>query len=198
VSSTSFAVDLQDIHFVLFDQLGMDRKLAQHGKFADLDRDVYEATLAETKRIAEEVLGPINRIGDRVGDIHAAGGEDRVPQRGHGLILRQVRKHLPRPARRRGRHQVPVDREAGDQFQRGPIGDAARLVRARHLRRVLAGQQRRILSHHRQPRGSTLTIKPIGEKIAALGLIQQESLPLRNGAKLYFHNSPSSAILAME
>jgi len=53
-------------------------------------------------------------------------------------------------------------------------------------------------NHHRQPRGSTLTIKPIGEKIAALGLIQQESLPLRNGAKLYFHNSPSSAILAME
>lgn len=67
MSSTSFAVDLQDIHFVLFDQLGMDRKLAQHGKFADLDRDVYEATLTETKRIAEEVLGPINRIGDRVG-----------------------------------------------------------------------------------------------------------------------------------
>jgi alkylation response protein AidB-like acyl-CoA dehydrogenase len=67
VSSTSFAVDLHDIHFVLFDQLGMDRKLAQHGKFADLDRDVYEATLTETKRLAEEVLGPINRIGDRVG-----------------------------------------------------------------------------------------------------------------------------------
>ena len=67
MSSTSFAVDLHDIHFVLFDQLGMDRKLAQHGKFADLDRDVYEATLTETKRLAEEVLGPINRIGDRVG-----------------------------------------------------------------------------------------------------------------------------------
>jgi len=40
VSSTSFAVDLQDIHFVLFDQLEMDRKLGRHGKYADLDRDV--------------------------------------------------------------------------------------------------------------------------------------------------------------
>jgi alkylation response protein AidB-like acyl-CoA dehydrogenase len=67
VSSTSFAVDLHDIHFVLFDQLEMDKKLASHGKFADLDRDVYEATLTETKRIAEEVLGPINKTGDRVG-----------------------------------------------------------------------------------------------------------------------------------
>ena len=67
MSSTSFAVDLQDIHFVLFDQLEMDRKLAQHGKYADLDREVYAATLTETKRIAEEVLGPINKVGDRVG-----------------------------------------------------------------------------------------------------------------------------------
>lgn len=67
MSSTSFAVDLQDIHFVLFDQLEMDRKLGQHGKYADLDREVYAATLTETKRIAEEVLGPINKSGDRVG-----------------------------------------------------------------------------------------------------------------------------------
>ena len=67
VSSTSFAVDLQDIHFVLFDQLEMQRKLAQHGRYAELDRDVYEATLAEAKRLAEEVLGPINKTGDRVG-----------------------------------------------------------------------------------------------------------------------------------
>ncbi len=67
MSSTSFAVDLQDIHFVLFDQLAMDQKLAQHGKYADLDREVYEATLTESKRLAEEVLGPINKTGDRVG-----------------------------------------------------------------------------------------------------------------------------------
>ncbi|MBK7826134.1 MAG: acyl-CoA dehydrogenase family protein [Nannocystis sp.] len=67
MSSTSFAVDLQDIHFVLFDQLEMQRKLGQHGRYAELDRDVYEATLAEAKRLAEEVLGPINKTGDRVG-----------------------------------------------------------------------------------------------------------------------------------
>ena len=52
---------------MLFDQLQMDQKLAQHGKYADLDREVYEATLAESKRLAEEVLGPINKTGDRVG-----------------------------------------------------------------------------------------------------------------------------------
>ena len=64
VSSTSFAVDLQDIHFVLFDQLEMQQKLAQHGRYAELDRDVYEATLAEAKRLAEEVLDDMDGTGD--------------------------------------------------------------------------------------------------------------------------------------
>ncbi|HEY0138457.1 MAG TPA: acyl-CoA dehydrogenase family protein, partial [Nannocystis sp.] len=79
MSSTSFAVDLQDIHFVLFDQLEMDRKLGQHGKYADLDREVYEATLTESKRIAEEVLGPINKTGDRVGCKLDADGNVTTP-----------------------------------------------------------------------------------------------------------------------
>ncbi len=67
MSSTSFTVNLSDIHFVLFDQLGMDRKLASIEAFADFDREVYEATLAEGKRIAEEKLAPINGPGDRQG-----------------------------------------------------------------------------------------------------------------------------------
>ncbi len=67
MSSTSFAVDLNDIHFVLFDQLAMDQELGRHGRYAELDREVYEATLTETKRLAEEVLGPVNRSGDREG-----------------------------------------------------------------------------------------------------------------------------------
>ena len=79
MSSTSFVVDLQDIHFVLFDQLEMDRKLGRHGKYADLDRDVYEATLTESKRLAEEVLGPINKTGDRVGCKLDADGNVTTP-----------------------------------------------------------------------------------------------------------------------
>jgi hypothetical protein len=80
VSSTSFAVDLQDIHFVLFDQLAMDRKLGAVEKFRDLDREVYEATLTETKRLAEEVLGPINRQGDREGCRLDGDGNVRTPR----------------------------------------------------------------------------------------------------------------------
>lgn len=67
VSSTTYSADLQDIHFVLFDQLEIDKKLAAIPKYSELDREIYEATLAEAKRVAEEVLGPINRPGDRIG-----------------------------------------------------------------------------------------------------------------------------------
>ncbi len=67
MSSTSFTVNLRDIQFVLFDQLGMDQKLASVEAYADFDRDVYEATLAEGKRIAEDKLAPINGPGDREG-----------------------------------------------------------------------------------------------------------------------------------
>ncbi|HRI09009.1 MAG TPA: acyl-CoA dehydrogenase [Nannocystaceae bacterium] len=67
MSSTTYSTDLQDTRFVLFDQFEIDKKFATHPHFAELDREIYEATLEEGKRIAEEVLAPINRGGDRVG-----------------------------------------------------------------------------------------------------------------------------------
>ena len=53
-------------------------------------------------------------------------------------------------------------------------------------------------NHHRQPRGSTLTITPIGDLGHGLGLVQEESMPMRNEAKLYFHFRPLKKVLAME
>ncbi|MGB1274574.1 MAG: acyl-CoA dehydrogenase family protein, partial [Nannocystaceae bacterium] len=67
MSSTRFTVNLSDIHFVLFDQLNMAEKLGALEAYTDYDREVYEATLAEGKRIAEEKLAPINGPGDREG-----------------------------------------------------------------------------------------------------------------------------------
>ncbi len=80
MSSTSFYTDLRDLHFVLFDQLAADKKLAGLPRYADFDREVYEATLAEGKRLSEEVLAPINAPGDREGCHFDGEGNVRTPK----------------------------------------------------------------------------------------------------------------------
>lgn len=67
MSATSFKADLEDIHFVLFDQLDIHNSLKDVPKYAAFDRDIYESTVAEAHRVATDVLAPINRSGDREG-----------------------------------------------------------------------------------------------------------------------------------
>ncbi|MEZ4237091.1 MAG: acyl-CoA dehydrogenase [Myxococcota bacterium] len=74
-----FEVDLEDIKFVLFEQLEVHSELATIPKYADFDRGTYEATLDEAARIAEEVLAPINATGDREGCHLDADGNVRTP-----------------------------------------------------------------------------------------------------------------------
>ena len=62
-----FEVDLKDIKFILFEQLDIDEHLAKIERYAEFDRDTYEATLEEAGRMAVEVLAPINAVGDREG-----------------------------------------------------------------------------------------------------------------------------------
>ncbi len=78
--STPFRVDVEDLHFVLFDQLKADRELAKIEAYAELDRDVYEATIEEAHKIAREVLHPINRPGDRQGCTLDAAGNVTTPK----------------------------------------------------------------------------------------------------------------------
>jgi alkylation response protein AidB-like acyl-CoA dehydrogenase len=65
--STPFKVDIDDVEFVFFDQLRAHERLAQVPAYAELDRDTYAATFREIKRMAEEVLHPVDRQGDRQG-----------------------------------------------------------------------------------------------------------------------------------
>jgi alkylation response protein AidB-like acyl-CoA dehydrogenase len=65
--STPFRVDIDDVEFVFFDQLRAHERLAQVPAYAELDRDTYTATFREIKRMAEEVLHPVDRPGDRQG-----------------------------------------------------------------------------------------------------------------------------------
>ena len=65
------------------------------------------------------VLGP---GGDRIGDIDARGGEDRLGELGDRDRFRIVREDLLRPGRVRIGDDVPVDVEIGDLLQRRLVG----------------------------------------------------------------------------
>jgi alkylation response protein AidB-like acyl-CoA dehydrogenase len=67
MSATHYKVDVEDIRFVLFDQLEIHTALKDFPRYSGFDRDIYEATLDEARRIAEDVLGPANRPSDRQG-----------------------------------------------------------------------------------------------------------------------------------
>ena len=65
--SLPFSVDMEDIRFVLFDQLCVHDHLEGIEKYADFDVDTYNTMLDEAERLATEVLAPINANGDRQG-----------------------------------------------------------------------------------------------------------------------------------
>ncbi len=65
MSATGYSVDLQDIHFVLFEQLQVDKNLAH--AFPDFDAEMYGAMIDEAAKLAIEVIGPVNGPGDAQG-----------------------------------------------------------------------------------------------------------------------------------
>ncbi|MEZ4317944.1 MAG: acyl-CoA dehydrogenase [Myxococcota bacterium] len=67
MGALDFSVDLEDIKFILFEQLDVDEQLSKIERYNDFDKDTYEATLEEAARLAKEVLSPINAVGDRIG-----------------------------------------------------------------------------------------------------------------------------------
>ncbi|HHO54049.1 MAG TPA: acyl-CoA dehydrogenase [Deltaproteobacteria bacterium] len=87
MGALSYDVDLEDIRFVLFDQLKVHEELAPIEQYAEFDRETYEATLDEAARIAREVLAPINAPGDREGCRLDADGNVHTPE-GYGEAWR--------------------------------------------------------------------------------------------------------------
>ncbi len=62
---TDYKVDLRDIRFVLFEQLGVHD--LDDPRYADYDLEVYDMVLAEAAKFSEEVIHPVNGPGDRQG-----------------------------------------------------------------------------------------------------------------------------------
>ncbi len=65
--STPFKVDIDDLEFTFFEQLRVADRLKDTERYADIDKDTYKQTFAEARKVAEDVLHPINGPGDRQG-----------------------------------------------------------------------------------------------------------------------------------
>ncbi len=61
-----YKAPLQDMRFVLFDLLGAEAEFQRLG-FEDVNRELVDAVLDESARFSQEVLAPLNQVGDREG-----------------------------------------------------------------------------------------------------------------------------------
>ncbi len=64
-----YQAPLRDMRFVLFDLLGAESEFQRLG-FEDASRELVDAVLDESARFSEEVLAPLNAVGDREGCIY--------------------------------------------------------------------------------------------------------------------------------
>ncbi|MGY0799061.1 acyl-CoA dehydrogenase C-terminal domain-containing protein [Lysobacter sp. A286] len=63
---SQYNVPLRDMRFVLFDVLDSEAEFQRLG-FTDVSRDLLDAVLEESAKFAENVLAPLNEVGDREG-----------------------------------------------------------------------------------------------------------------------------------
>src|SRR4249919_3679683 len=76
---SSYRAPLDDMRFVIYDVLDAEPLFARLG-FTDATRDVVDAILDEGARFNEQVLAPLNEIGDQVGCTYdKATGDVRTP-----------------------------------------------------------------------------------------------------------------------
>jgi alkylation response protein AidB-like acyl-CoA dehydrogenase len=67
MSATAYTPDLQDVRFILFEQMRIQEQLKAVPRYSDLDRDTYESMIDAARDLAVNVLAPLNKIGDRTG-----------------------------------------------------------------------------------------------------------------------------------
>ncbi len=64
---SDYKVPLRDIHFVLYDVLGFEQHYQNTPNCADASPDVVNAILEENAKFCENVLAPLNKVGDEQG-----------------------------------------------------------------------------------------------------------------------------------
>jgi hypothetical protein len=76
---TTYKAPVADVLFLLNEVLGYERHANLAG-FADAPADMLEAILGEAARLAENVIHPLNRIGDTQGCVRHDDGSVTTPQ----------------------------------------------------------------------------------------------------------------------
>jgi alkylation response protein AidB-like acyl-CoA dehydrogenase len=79
MSATGFNADMRDIHFILFEQLRIQDRLADFEELADWDEDMYKSVLDGAIELCQEVLWPCNAAGDAEGCTLDSDGNVTVP-----------------------------------------------------------------------------------------------------------------------
>ena len=74
-----YKAPLEDVNFLLNDVFQIDRYDNLPG-FSDASADVREAILGEAAKLSEEVLQPLNRVGDLEGCIRHDDGQVTTPK----------------------------------------------------------------------------------------------------------------------
>jgi acyl-CoA dehydrogenase len=74
----SYKAPVDDVQFLLNDVFHIDRYSNLPG-FADASPDVVEAILGEAAKLSEEVLAPLNRVGDKEGCKRGSDGSVTTP-----------------------------------------------------------------------------------------------------------------------
>ena len=80
MSATGYTCDLEDIRFVLHEQLDIVGQLSAYEKFEDVDRDLTDSMIDEAYTVAREVIFPTNQGADLHGCSLEADGTVRTPE----------------------------------------------------------------------------------------------------------------------
>ncbi len=74
----TYKAPVEDVMFLLNDVFKMEKYNNLPG-FADVTPDTVEAILSESAKLCEEVLQPLNRVGDQIGCKRNADGTVTTP-----------------------------------------------------------------------------------------------------------------------
>ncbi|GLQ21184.1 acyl-CoA dehydrogenase C-terminal domain-containing protein [Algimonas porphyrae] len=74
----SYKAPVRDMQFLLHEVLGFE-DLTQYEAFSEVDRDLADAILGEASKFSEEVLAPLNVVGDHEGCTRNADGSVTTP-----------------------------------------------------------------------------------------------------------------------
>ena len=76
---TTYKAPLRDMQFVMQDLLNFERHYQSLPACEEVNQELVDAILGEASKFAEEVVAPLNAVGDKVGCKHRKNGDVRTP-----------------------------------------------------------------------------------------------------------------------